>query len=84
MDYLDKLTLEITTDGSIDPEAALGKSAQILVEHFSLVEKACQIAEPAEVKETKKKTEKTLKNGNATMFEGLVTVPVDETAEKTK
>ncbi len=43
----DKLTLEITTDGSIDPEMALGKAAKILVEHFGLVEQACQEVVPA-------------------------------------
>ena len=36
----DKLTLEISTDGSIDPEIALQRAAQILVEHFDLVQKA--------------------------------------------
>jgi len=58
MTNFDKLTLEITTDGSIDPEAALGKSAKILVEHFSLIEQACQITEPAVVEKTKNKTKK--------------------------
>lgn len=54
----DKLTLEITTDGSIDPENALGKAAKILVELFSLVDQACQekVAPPADkVKKTAKK-----------------------------
>lgn len=41
MTNFDKLILEITTDGSIDPEKALGTAAKILVEHFSLVESAC-------------------------------------------
>lgn len=53
MTNFDKLTMEITTDGSIDPEAALGKSARILVEHFSLVQDAC-VQEEALVKESKK------------------------------
>ncbi|KKQ74634.1 MAG: DNA-directed RNA polymerase subunit alpha [Berkelbacteria bacterium GW2011_GWB1_38_5] len=52
----DKLTMEITTDGSLDPEKALGTAAQILVEHFSLVGQACQIAE--EVKTPEKKLPK--------------------------
>lgn len=34
-DY-EKLILEITTDGSINPEVALRESAQILIEHFRL------------------------------------------------
>jgi DNA-directed RNA polymerase subunit alpha len=61
----DKLTMEITTDGSIDPEVALGKAAKILVEHFSLVDQAFQEAETQKVakkeKATKKTTKKTVK-----------------------
>jgi len=49
----DKLTMEITTDGSIDPEEALKISSKILVEHFGLVEAACET--PTLVKETSKK-----------------------------
>ncbi len=33
----DQLKLDIWTDGTIEPEEALGNAAQILVEHFSLV-----------------------------------------------
>lgn len=33
----DKLTLNITTDGSIEPEAALKSACQILLDHFSIV-----------------------------------------------
>jgi len=49
----DKLTIEITTDGSVEPEIALRTAAGILVEHFGLVQKAFE--EPAKVlkKETK-------------------------------
>lgn len=49
----DKLTIEIATDGSVDPEIALKTAAGILVEHFELVQKAFE--EPAKVlkKETK-------------------------------
>jgi DNA-directed RNA polymerase subunit alpha len=63
----DKLMLEITTDGSLDPEVALGKAAKILVEHFSLVEQACQeptaAAKPARPTKVaaKKTTKKTVK-----------------------
>jgi len=38
----DKLTMEITTDGSIDPEEGLRVASRILVEHFGLVEAACE------------------------------------------
>jgi len=48
----DKLTLEISTDGSIDPEIALQKAAKILVEHFDLVQKAFEQTIPQ--KPTKK------------------------------
>lgn len=53
MTNFDKLTMEITTDGSIDPEAALERAARILVEHFHLVEQACQIP-PKKEKPAKK------------------------------
>lgn len=40
MTNFDKLTLEISTDGSIDPEIALKTAANILVEHFNLIQSA--------------------------------------------
>jgi len=40
MTNFDKVTFEITTDGSVDPEIALKTAAGILVEHFSLVQQA--------------------------------------------
>ena len=48
----DKLTLEISTDGSIDPEEALGKATGILVEHLTLMQKAFTV-EPSVVKPAK-------------------------------
>jgi len=59
----DKLTMEITTDGSIDPEEGLKVASKILVEHFGLVEAACETpAPPKEVaKKPKVKKEKTAK-----------------------
>lgn len=50
----DKLVLEITTDGSIDPEAALNTAAKILVEHLGLVNQATTVSE-LEAKELKPK-----------------------------
>lgn len=52
----DKITLEVATDGSIDPEEALNKAAGILVEHFGLIKEA--FAAPA-------KTEKPAKEKKA-------------------
>lgn len=57
----DKLTMEVTTDGSLDPEVALGKAAKILVEHFALVDQACQEVKPVLEKKTKKVVKKTAK-----------------------
>lgn len=56
----DKLTLEVTTDGSIDPEEALKIASKILVEHFSLVEAACEAPSPQKeaIKKVKVKKEK--------------------------
>lgn len=58
MTNFDKLTLEITTDGSLEPSEALGKAAKILLEHFSLVEQAFKEPEKVVEKKDKKKTEK--------------------------
>lgn len=54
----DKLILEVTTDGSVDPEEALANAAQIIVEHFSLIVSACQKPAPKKEKDilTVKKT----------------------------
>ena len=49
MTNFDKLTLEIATDGSIEPEVALGKAAGILVQHLDLVQKAFETPVKAEV-----------------------------------
>lgn len=40
MTNFDKITLEVATDGSIDPEAAINKAAGILVEHLSVIKDA--------------------------------------------
>ncbi len=37
MTNFDKITLEITTDGTIDPYDALKQSSQILIDHFSII-----------------------------------------------
>jgi len=34
-----RLIIEIETDGSLSPEEALGTAAQILKDHFALIEK---------------------------------------------
>lgn len=52
----DKLIMEITTDGSVDPEIALGWAAKILVEHFGLVDQACQEVVPVKKEKPVKKT----------------------------
>jgi|SRR3989344_5302613 len=54
IDY-NKVTMDIETDGSISPETAMKKSAEILVSHFKLISDSTQETEP-EVK--KKKVEK--------------------------
>lgn len=40
MTNFDKITLEIATDGSIDPEEALNRASGILVDHFSVISQA--------------------------------------------
>lgn len=83
MTNFDKLTLEITTDGSIDPEVALQKAAKILLEHFSLVDQACQpIGE--EIKEKPKKEKKPKKASPKRMPIGKSNKAPKETTPKTK
>ncbi|HET3524276.1 TPA: DNA-directed RNA polymerase subunit alpha [Streptococcus pneumoniae] len=48
-DGFDKLTLEILTNGTIIPEAALGLSARILTEHLDLFTNLTEIAKSTEV-----------------------------------
>lgn len=56
-DY-DKLTLEIWTDGSIRPEEALEKAADILIEHFTLFKNlSARVREQASEEEIEEKTE---------------------------
>ncbi|MBV1944462.1 DNA-directed RNA polymerase subunit alpha [Streptococcus parasuis] len=52
-DGFDKLTLEISTNGTIIPEDALGLSARILMEHLGLFTDLTEVAKSADVmKET--------------------------------
>lgn len=55
----DKITIEITTDGSIDPEAALSSGAQILTEHYSSILNQTKTEEKPATKNVKKSTKKT-------------------------
>ena len=50
IDY-NKITLEVETDGSIQPEAAVKRAAEILVDHFKIVS---EIADPEDKPKTKK------------------------------
>lgn len=57
MTNYDKLMLDITTDGTIDPQTAVTQACQMLVDHFTLVGNAItaggteEVAEKAEVDE---------------------------------
>lgn len=59
MTNFDKLTLEISTDGSIDPEIALKTASKILVEHLTLIDQAFGEEPVKKEKEQKVKKEKT-------------------------
>jgi len=54
----DKVILDVTTDGTIDPEEAFFESAKILVDHFSLFANSFEPKAPKKEKEEKKKTKK--------------------------
>lgn len=55
MTNFDKITLEIATDGSIDPEEALNKASGILVEHFGVIQQAFAVEVKAPKAEKKAK-----------------------------
>ncbi|OFI47466.1 DNA-directed RNA polymerase subunit alpha [Floricoccus tropicus] len=48
-DGFDKLTLEIVTNGTIDPEEALSLSAKILTDHLSLFVNLSEVAQSADI-----------------------------------
>ncbi|PIP22692.1 MAG: DNA-directed RNA polymerase subunit alpha [Candidatus Nealsonbacteria bacterium CG23_combo_of_CG06-09_8_20_14_all_39_17] len=64
----DKLTLEIETDGSIEPEDAFYQASKILVDHFNIFteEFAPKESEKPEVKEEKKSEKKSEKKKEET------------------
>lgn len=49
-----KITMEVETDGSIEPEAAMKKASEILIDHFRVVSEV-NVPEPAAKKEPKAK-----------------------------
>jgi DNA-directed RNA polymerase subunit alpha len=55
-----KITMEVETDGSVQPEAAVKEAAQILTDHFALVAKIA-VPEVAEAKPKAKKAAKKAK-----------------------
>jgi DNA-directed RNA polymerase subunit alpha len=67
-DY-DRLTLEVWTDGSVNPEDALAQAAKILTEHLSLFINFEEEAEEAEEKEVDEETKRVAR---------LLAMPVDE------
>lgn len=54
----DKLTLDITTDGSIDPENALSQATQILLDYFNVIKNSSLKKEKAKITTTSKKIKK--------------------------
>lgn len=78
MTNFDKLIMEVTTDGSLEPSEALGKAAKILLEHFSLVEQA--FIEPKVTKEKVDKKEKTV----AKKTKKIAKKPAKEKVKKAK
>ncbi len=53
----DKLIMEVQTDGTISPQSAVSQAAQILLDHFSLINQS--FIEPEEKKPVKQKKVKT-------------------------
>ena len=77
MTNFDKITLEVATDGSIDPEDALNRATGILVEHFSIIQQAFA----PQVTESPKKAKKAAKEE---VVEELVEEPIEELIEEEK
>jgi len=50
----DKLTLEVWTDGTIEPEAAVSLSSRILIEHLKLFQDITDVSETVEIMVNKK------------------------------
>jgi len=59
----DKLVMEVQTDGTISPQMAVSQAAQILLDHFSLINQSFVESEekPKAQKVVKTKTKKTIK-----------------------
>jgi len=68
----DKLTIDITTNGSITPEEAIKRANQILIDHFMIINNDIKIKEPKAPRVTKKKAAAKKK-----------TVPAQKTTVKT-
>ncbi|OGM97542.1 MAG: DNA-directed RNA polymerase subunit alpha [Candidatus Yanofskybacteria bacterium RIFCSPHIGHO2_01_FULL_39_8b] len=60
IDY-NKVVMEIETDGSVEPEEALKKSAEILLDHFKIVSEVDMLEVKEKIKTVKKKEGKTKK-----------------------
>jgi len=54
----DRLTIEITTDGSLEPEEALENACSILVKHYEMLENKVSEKEEEKEEETEEKEEK--------------------------
>ena len=63
-DY-NKVLLDVETDGSINPEEALKRAAQILVEHFNVVTNIDVPKEDTQAETKTKKKAKSAKGGSA-------------------
>lgn len=56
-DY-DKLTINIETDGTINPQAAVSQASEILIDHFKLLTEAKEIESPQKTTKKSKKEDK--------------------------
>lgn len=53
MTNYNKLSMEITTDGSVSPQTALNTASRIMSEHLGVIEEATSVVEPVKEKKTK-------------------------------
>lgn len=92
MTNYDKLTLEITTDGTVTPQEAFEKANQILIDHFSFILEQIQLpakknkaqAKLTEIEKKPAKKETVAKAAKKTVTKAKEKAPKKATAKKAK
>lgn len=81
MTNYDKLVLDITTDGTIEPTVALTQACQLLVDHFTLLGNTVEAGGTHEAGTEEEDVEKTTVEGDTPVKAELETADVESVAE---